>query len=282
MTVTNSNPVAPTMVVVQQASLPVPTIPASPNVSAGEVAAVAGVELAAPLLVAEAAIVEAEEAVRELEASRPGSTGNAGGQAWLAAVAADVEAAAAGERPKTWRTQGLLAGEPGRWARARALAGAVPLVLRQTAEALDRPRIAAAAGARADTATQAWVKAARRGWETRADKAAAWAQVRAGETALGDYAAARAVMQWATGIGGGRPDTTEVQIPYTGHLPDDPAGRGHWLALELALNPDTTWLQFPRDVEWPEDVGELVSNSFPESGDRYVALAQRGVYERVR
>ena len=60
-------------------------------------------------------------------------------------------------------------------------------------------------------------------------------------------------------------------------LPVDAVARGHWLALELYLNPDTTWLHFPRDVVYPDDVGELVVNAFPQSGNRYVGLVERGV-----
>jgi hypothetical protein len=273
---TNNNPL-----VLVQPQLPVPRVPPNPNPPATEVAAVAGAELAGPLTLLEEVIAEAEAAVRELEASRPGSTGFADGATWREAVDADAAAAANGDRPKTWRTQGLLAGEHHRWAHARALAGAVPVLVQQTAEALDRTRIATVARERADTATTSWANAARTGWESRTDKAGAWVRVRAGEVALGEYLAARAVLEWATGTSPGRPDT-EVRIPYTDNLPVDPTGRGHWLALGLFLNPDETWLSFPRDVEWPEDVGQLVTNAFPESGDRYVALAQRGVYERVR
>lgn len=60
-------------------------------------------------------------------------------------------------------------------------------------------------------------------------------------------------------------------------IPDDPDARTHWLVLELYLNPDTTWLHMPR-LQWPADVGELITNAFPESGSRYKALVEQGVY----
>ena len=93
--------------------------------------------------------------------------------------------------------------------------------------------------------------------------------------------AARAVREWTDGTEPGRPDT-DVEIPYVEHLPDHPTGRGHWLALELHLNPDTTWLHFPQGVAWPEEVGTLVTDAFPEFGDRFIALRQTDVYERAR
>lgn len=264
-------------VVVALPALPVPRISRNPNPSADLVAAVVGGELAIPLVRLEQAIADAEAAVTILEAGRPGSAGTADGAAWRDAIASDAEAAEGGELPKRWRTEALILGDAHKWARATALTGAVDLLLRRTAKTVDRSRIAATAGTRAEVAARKFAEAAKAGWESRADKARVWQEVRAGEAALDSFTSARQVKEWAQGAAWGVRRASGGLIPRVDYLPVDAVARGHWLALELYLNPDTTWLHFPRDVVYPDDVGELVVNAFPQSGNRYVGLVERGV-----
>ena len=161
--------------------MPVPLIKRSPHPQSEAVAAVVGPELAEPLVRLEAAIEEAKAAVAELETCRPGAAGTRDGARWADAVATDAEAAEGGERPRRWRCEELLEREPHRWAQASALARAVPLLLRRTSTALDRRRISAAAATVEAAKATAFAEVARVGWEGRADKAAAWQRVRAGE-----------------------------------------------------------------------------------------------------
>ena len=155
--------------------------------------------------------------------------------------------------------------------------------LRQTVVELDLRAIASTSGTRAQAATKAFAKAAQAGWEGRADKAEAWAKVRVGEAALASFTAARQIQGWVEGGWGRRPEV-EVRVPDVSHLPPDAAAVGCWLALELFLTPGTTWLHMPaaESVTWPADVGELVVRAFPESGERYIGLRERGVHATKR
>jgi hypothetical protein len=75
--------------------------------------------------------------------------------------------------------------------------------------------------------------------------------------------------------------------------PDDLEARGCWLALDLALNPDTVWLWLPTatsadtlahgggdgaDVVWPAEAMLLVERAMPTSGKRFTALRNAGVH----
>ncbi len=152
-------------VLVQVPALPVPQIKRNPHPPAETVARVCGLQLAEPLTRLEGAIAEAVAAVAELESGRPGVAGTVDGAAWRDAVASDADGAESGERPKRWRTEALLAGEPHRWAQAKALAGAVSLVLRSTAATLDRHKIAATAGTAEQAQATVWARAAQEGWQ---------------------------------------------------------------------------------------------------------------------
>ena len=116
--------------------LPVPKVPRNPNPDAALVAAVAGDEAAAPLTRLEAVIVEAEEAVRDLEAcDQEAPEASSTGPAGATRSPPTPTTPPAGDRPtKTWRTQALLQGEPRRWADASALARAVGVLLKQASE----------------------------------------------------------------------------------------------------------------------------------------------------
>lgn len=277
---TNNNLAQPPVVVQSGGPfLPAPRVARSPHPPSELVAGVVGAELAGPLVLLDAVIAEAEAAVAELEAGRPGGAGSRAGETWRDAVTTDAEAAAGGERPKRWRTETLLQGEPHRWAQAHTLAGAVALSLQRMTQTLNQRQIAAAAEVVEEEKTTEFAEAARRGWEDRSDKAHAWAMVRAAEAALEGFTPARQVREWAEGTA--QVPDGEVRVPRVDHLPTDPVARGHWLALELFLTP-ATWLHFPEGVEYPEGSSELVERAFPESGERFIALRGVGVYSTDR
>ena len=258
-----------------------PTIPSSPHPPSADLAAVVGAELAAPLVRLEACLTEAAEAVREWETSRPSVAGFSDGAAWSSALAADVTTAATGERPKTWKAATLLQAEPVRWARAHALAGSVVEVIAATTSALDLVTITEEAGGVESASAEEWAAAAWSGWTTRGDKAAAWQEVRRGETFLGEYLSARRVKDWAEGQGWGARPESDVRVPRVDYLPDDPVGRGAWLALGLFLSPEP-WLSMPQNVTWPEGSELLVTTALPGDGARYTALVGTGVHVEKR
>ena len=257
-------------------NLPTPMVPATSFPSHSELSAVVG-DLAAPLLRLESCISEAESAVQEWETSRPSPSGYSDGAPWSSALAADVATAVSGERPKTWRAATIAAGDMPRWARAHALARSVVGVIAATTAELDLVTIAEEAAGVESASAEEWAAAAHEGWEGRHDKFEAWRHVRLGETALAEYLSARRVKAWASGQGwGARPDL-DVRVPATGHLPDDPAARGAWLALGLHLSPES-WLSLPQGVQWPPGSEQLVNAALPSDGPRYTSLVTTGVH----
>ena len=256
--------------------LPSPRVPRSPHPPSSLVASVAGETLAQPIAELEAAVTAAEEAVSELERARPGGPGNA----WGRAMQADAAAYAAGTRPRKWKAGLLLEGDPQRWANACAACRSISLVgIGHCEQQLDRARIASTADLVAEAKGEAWARAAGQGWESHEDRSTGWRFWREGEQLLEQYAAAREINAWATGV----PVREDVGSapPYFEFLPPDSVARGQWLALDLALNSDRSWLRLPDPtaVQLPEESGQLVERAVGENMKRLVALRETGVYE---
>jgi hypothetical protein len=237
------------------------------------VAAIAGDELAAPLIRVSAAFAGAEAALTELESARPG------GQRFKDGLDRDVADRVAGQRPKATRIDRLLDGDRHRWVEALVACRSAVELVRAVGRDVDRRAIATEARKAADEAAATWKSAASAGWAGRADKAAAWQQQRAGEAALGDYLTALRLWEWATGAPGREPIAHRVvRIPDIEGLPPEPMAQGCWLALGLHLEPKT-WLDIPQGVVWPDDEAEmLVMHALPEDGSRMVALKGVGVH----
>lgn len=256
--------------------LPAPSMPLLEfDPAADDVADVVGEDLVLPLRELEAARRRAEESLAELAAGRPSGLSGPG-RHWVQAEAEDVVDAAAGLQPDDgWRTAGLLAGDAERWADANVAVAALETVRADVARRLDRQQIARAAGQVAAKAAEEWAQAAEAGWTAREDRAVAWLQVRAGEAAIGEFVAARRVGLWAVGHPERR-DETELP-PSTQYLPEgDPVAVGHWLSLELSVDP-TRWLRLPVGVTWPEGSQRLLDAAL-DGTKGFVALREHGVF----
>ncbi|MBA2953447.1 hypothetical protein GON03_03915 [Nocardioides sp. MAH-18] len=254
--------------------LPGPAVPTRPRTlpDTATVAAYAG-DLAAPLARIDDAIAAADAAVADLEAARPG------GRRYTDDLAADVADRVADRTPKAVRLDKLLDGDRRRWVAATIACQAAAEITRTAAAKLDRPAIATAVRKVVDKAAAEWANAATAGWFGRADKLAAWEHRRDGEDALGTYWAALAVWSWATGTGGRAPEATRpVRVPDVDGLPPGPSARGTWLALELALEPDSVWLHLPTGVVWPDGAEATVLKALPDSGRQFADLANHGAH----
>jgi len=259
--------------------LPAPTMPMFSNLpDAAQVAAVVGEDLAAPLTAVEATRTSAEQALAELEASRPGTRGTT----WRDAEQADREAVATGNTPSALAH--LLAGEHQRWGNAAAHAANYALALQTVGSRLDRPGIIKAASKAETIATKEWTTAARTGWDTRHDPATAWAHRRTGEDALTRWRTAAGIRLWASGnINPSTPGRAlDYRLEDAMPTPDGPATtteasltggtvnpadehlavtRGMWLGLLLTIGPPQRWHRLPDRVIWPDGAWELVEKT---------------------
>lgn len=169
-------------------------------------------------------------------------------------------------------------GETRRWATAHAAVGALPAARARCEDRLARAKISTTADMVAEAKANQWAEAAAAGWETRRDKSEAWQHRRRGEALLSEYGDALKVSYWAAGAA--QPEIDNSLPPMVDHLPEDPIGRGHWLCLDLALEP-TKWLRLPRGVIWPEGGESLYTRAMGEDAQGFIALRENGHVERT-
>jgi hypothetical protein len=215
------------------ALLPAPRLaPIPPKPRAAVLAEVAGDELAAPLRVRDDLQAEAQAALRDLQAHRPG------GDAWAEALAADKEAAdkeaaTSGALPKVLSTEKLLGRDGHRWAVASALCRALPDRQRAAVAELDLGAIAEAAWGRLAEAETDWTIAVVEAWQVREARASAGKRATAYEAALAPlsaWATAGAVWRWARGDS--KPRTSEERDTLEAlryGFPGGPVGRRFWI-----------------------------------------------------
>lgn len=219
--------------------LPPPRIPASRAPKSADVAAIVGDDLAAPLVNLEAAVLAATNAVNELERNRPGPQG----LDWRDALTADAADHAAGKEPAEYRCAKLLKTDPDRWAAAHMAARFVPIAAARCEAELDRPAIHKAAVEIAQAHADAFAQHAADGWNGRNTYSLAWACQERGIEALSAYEEAAAIADWAT--------HESLQLIT-------PEARGHWICLDLALNPGKRLYALPDGPVWPAGSERLI------------------------
>lgn len=254
--------------------LPPPRVPSRPKwPSADAIAALVDEDAAAPIRRADEAQRAAARAVDDLERHRPGQMGTK----WREAIDADAAEHAAGRTPERWAAARLLEEDPQRWAYARVLAGAVARAWRRADKELDKPRIAAAARAAEAEVAERFERVAAAAWQAHDNPHAAWPLVGEGERLMAEHTAVRGILAW---LAGESTTPTRSLVYDASRLPGGPVAAGHWLATDLALNPQKKLMGVPKGSVWPAGAERLIGQAMPVGGG-LSALMTKGVHETV-
>jgi hypothetical protein len=208
--------------------LPPPRLAAvSAKPKADVLAAVVGDELAQPLRVRDDLQREAQQALDDLMAHRPG------GRVWEAALAEDKAAAMEGRSPKVYACEKWLRQDGHRWARASSLCRSLAGRQRAVVAELGHDEIASAAWSEMEQAEMTWTERVVAAWGLREQRASAGRRAVAYEAALEPLTTwSRAGQVWRWARGDARPRNQaerDALVALKYGFPGGPTGRRYWL-----------------------------------------------------